>query len=120
MRTLLDVGAVVEMKGPFFLLLLLPACLPLLGQSKPAVQLPQPKLEINSASQSELEQLPGIGPERARWMIETRERNGAFRCVDELRAMPRLSDRQFDTLRPLVFVTEPEPRCELASRRSTK
>lgn len=90
------------------LLLLLAPCL-LSAQPQPPQ--PPPRLEINTASHSELETLPGIGPERADWMIETRKRNGPFRCVAELRAMPRLSDRQFEALRPLVFVADPDPRC---------
>lgn len=81
------------------------------AQHKGTESLPRPTVEINSASRADLETLPGIGPERAGWIIETRRRNGAFRCVDELRAMPRLSERQFDALRPLVFVADQDPRC---------
>ncbi len=97
------------MNRSLLLLLLLGPCL-LGGQSKSA-EPPRPKVDINSASQAALETLPGVGPERARWIMETRKRNGPFRCVAELRAMPRLSDRQFEALRPLVFVVEPDPRC---------
>jgi competence protein ComEA len=103
------------MKRAIFSLLLAP-CL-LWAQAKSTEPRPRPKLEINSASQAELETLPGIGPERAGWMMETRQKNGAFRCLDELRAMPRLSDRQFDALRPLVYVADPDPRCRLESGR---
>jgi competence ComEA-like helix-hairpin-helix protein len=98
-----------------FVLLLLAPCL-LVAQTKSTE--PRPRLEINTASQEELETLPGVGPERADWIIVTRERNGPFRCVDELRAMPRLSDRQFEALRPLVYVTAPDPRCGPEQRRS--
>ena len=96
-----------------FLLLLLVLGPNLLGGQSKSAEPPRAKLDINSASQVELETLPGIGPERASWVVETRKRNGRFRCVAELRAMPRLSERQFEELRPRVFVVDPDPRCEL-------
>lgn len=105
------------MNRSFLLMLLLLGPSLLSGQSN-STEPPPRKLDINSASLAELETLPGIGSERARWMIETRERNGPFRCVAELRAMPRLSDRQFEELRPRVFVVEPDPRCELKPEQS--
>lgn len=94
----------------WILMLLLAPCL-LSAHPQSTEPPPRPQLEINSASEAELDMLPGIGPERARWVVETRNRNGPFRCVEELRAMPRLSDRQFEALRPLVFVADPDPRC---------
>lgn len=39
---------------------------------------------INTASQNELEMLKGIGPVKARAIIEERERNGEFKSVEEL------------------------------------
>ena len=107
----------VAMKSSLFLMLVLFAPCLISAQPKSPEPLPQPKLEINLASKAELETLPGIGPERAGWMIETRLSNGAFHCIEELRAMPRLSDRQFDALRPLIFVADADPRCRLESGR---
>lgn len=107
------------MKSSIWLMMLLLAPCLMRAQHKSTEAAPQPKLEINSASQAELETLPGIGPDRAGWMVETRRKNGAFRCVDELRAMPRLSDRQFDALRPLVFVAHSDPRCGIEPGRRT-
>ena len=106
------------MKRSVFLMLMLFASFPLCAQPK-STEPPGPKLNINSASQAELETLPGIGPERAGWMIATRKRNGPFRYVEELRATPRLSDRQFEALRPLVFVTDADPRCGPEPKRPT-
>jgi len=107
------------MKSSILLTLLLLAPCLLSAQPKSTAPQQRPKVEINSASQAELETLPGIGPNRAGWMVETRKRNGAFRCVDELRAMPRLSERQFGALQSLVFVADPDPRCPLKPGRRT-
>ena len=106
------------MKTAIFLMLVVLVPGVIRAQQKSPEAPPQPKIEINLASKAELETLPGIGPERADWIIETRRKNGTFRCIEELRAMPRLSDRQFDALRLLTFVTDPDPRCRNEAGRS--
>lgn len=67
------------------------------GEKPAAVQ-----VDVNSASKAELAQLPGVGERRAEQILRMRERNGPFRCVEELQALPRLTDKQFERLRPLV------------------
>ena len=41
-------------------------------------------VNINTATQSELESVKGLGPTKARAIIEYREKNGHFKSVDEL------------------------------------
>jgi competence protein ComEA len=41
-------------------------------------------VNINSASQSELETLQGIGPAKAKAIVEYRKKNGTFKSPDEL------------------------------------
>lgn len=41
-------------------------------------------VNINTANQTELESLPGIGPVRAKAILEYRKKNGGFKSVDEL------------------------------------
>ncbi len=41
-------------------------------------------LDINRASEAELQQLPGIGPARARAIVEHREQHGPFKTIDSL------------------------------------
>ena len=62
------------------------------------------RIDVNSATQEELETLPGIGAIRARMIIRIREANGGFKTIGELRAIPQLTDKQFDRLRPRVRV----------------
>lgn len=73
---------------------------PGLGQN----ELPPAPLDINRASVEQLERLPGIGPARAALIVRIRARNGPFRSIDELRALPRLSEKLFAQLRDLVTV----------------
>ena len=42
-------------------------------------------VNINSATQSELEMLQGIGPAKARAIIEYREQNGSFNSINDLK-----------------------------------
>ncbi|MBZ4649707.1 ComEA family DNA-binding protein [Thermosipho sp. (in: thermotogales)] len=42
------------------------------------------KININEADEKQLEKLPGIGPSKAKRIIEYREKNGKFKSLDEL------------------------------------
>jgi competence protein ComEA len=41
-------------------------------------------VNINTGSQAELETLPGIGPAKAKAIVEYRKKNGSFKSPDEL------------------------------------
>ena len=89
--------------APLVLLLLL--TFPLIAAGKDA---PAKAVNINTATVEELERLPEIGRARAEMIVRIRERNGPFKKVEELRALPRLSVAQFDRLKDLVTVGKPE------------
>lgn len=65
---------------------------PLLGppDPRPASRLPalppsRPPVRLNTASEAELDQLPGIGPALARAIVAERSAHGPFRTLDDLR-----------------------------------
>jgi competence protein ComEA len=62
------------------------------------------KVNINSASRRELEELPGIGPTLAERIVDYREKTGGFRSVDELKQVSGIGDKKFDELKDLVEV----------------
>jgi len=62
------------------------------------------RVNLNTASASELELLPGIGPALAARIIEYRRTNGAFRNVDGLDEVKGIGPRTLEKLRPLVTV----------------
>ncbi len=64
-------------------------------------------VDLNSASQAELMQLPGIGRVLAQRITEERDRNGPFEHVNELRRVSGLGPTALERLRPWVRVAVP-------------
>lgn len=64
------------------------------------------RVNINVASVSELEDLPGIGKVLAGRIIEYRDEHGTFTSVDELANITGISSRLVEDLRPLVTIDD--------------
>ncbi len=62
------------------------------------------KVEINTADQMELEELPGIGPRTAERIIEHRTQNGRFEKIEDLMNVRGIGERTFLRLRDLIRV----------------
>jgi competence protein ComEA len=65
---------------------------------------PAGKVDLNTATQAQLEELPGIGPTYAQAIIAERQRRGGFTSVNELRSVRGIGDKRFAELAPLVTV----------------
>ena len=63
-------------------------------------------VNINTASQSELEDLPGIGPSKAAAILEYRGSHGPFETVEQLDNVPGIGPATMSNLRDLVVVGE--------------
>jgi len=62
------------------------------------------RVNINTATASELEVLPGIGSTMAARIIDHRARFGAFRRVEHLMMVRGISNKKFRELQPLITV----------------
>jgi competence protein ComEA len=61
-------------------------------------------LDLNAATQAQLEGLPGIGPALAGAILAERDRRGGFRSVNELREVRGIGEARFADLRARVTV----------------
>ncbi len=59
-------------------------------------------ININRASQAELELLPRVGPALAKRIIDWRESFGSFTSIDDLMSVTGIGEKTFDGLRDLV------------------
>ncbi|MEZ0065678.1 competence protein ComEA [Streptacidiphilus sp. MAP12-20] len=56
-------------------------------------------LSLSSATEAQLDALPGVGPVLAKRIIQFREQHGGFRSVDQLRQVPGFGERRLQDLR---------------------
>ena len=59
-------------------------------------------ININSASQEELEKLPGIGPDIASRIIEYRQNKGQFTMLDNLRKVKGIGVKKLEAIREYI------------------
>lgn len=61
-------------------------------------------LDLNTASASDLDALPGIGPVLAQRIVDWRTRHGRFASVDQLREVTGIGEAKYEDLREKVTV----------------
>ena len=62
------------------------------------------KVNINTASQTELETLPGIGPSTALKIINYREENGKFNSIEDIKEVSGIGDAKYENIKELICV----------------
>jgi competence protein ComEA len=62
-------------------------------------------LDLNAATASDLDALPGIGPVLAQRIVDWRAANGRFASVDQLREVTGIGEAKYQDLRPKVTVS---------------
>ena len=107
MRVLLMMLAVVAM-----------AALPAVAQQKsqaPAAKPPAAAkdgaatiatVNLNTATQAQLETLPGIGAKAAQRILEYRQKNGSFKKPEDLMNVKGIGEKAFLKLKPYLTVTD--------------
>ena len=62
-------------------------------------------VNINTATQQELESLQGIGPAKAKAIIDYRKANGDFKTVEDLAKVKGIGDKTVAKLKPQLSVS---------------
>jgi competence protein ComEA len=61
-------------------------------------------LNLNTATAEQLDKLPGVGPALAKRIIEFREKRGGFKRIEELLAVPGISEKKWKDLRAYLTI----------------
>ena len=62
------------------------------------------KVNINTATQNELDGLPGIGPALAQRIIDFREENGNFKSIEDIQNVKGIGNSKFDEIKDKIVV----------------
>lgn len=62
------------------------------------------KVNINTAKQTELETLTGIGPSTALKIINYRQENGEFKTIEDIKNVPGIGESKFENIKDSICV----------------
>ena len=62
------------------------------------------KININTATQTELELITGIGPSTATKIIEYRTENGKFQTIEDIKNVPGIGDSKYESMKEQITV----------------
>jgi len=82
-------------------ILLLASQFQIAAQEKPSTA---KRIDLNSATAEQLDRLPEVGPKLAAAIVRFREKSGPFQRVEELLAVPGITKRRLEKIRPHVTV----------------
>lgn len=74
------------------------------GASSPASSKTTGLVNINTATQAELESLPGVGPSTAKKIIDDRTANGPFKKKDDLKRVSGIGEKKYASLESNITV----------------
>jgi competence protein ComEA len=70
----------------------------------PGATPPASPMDLNAATATQLDQLPGVGPVLAQRIVDYRTQHGGFRAVDELRQVSGIGDAKYADIKSLVRI----------------
>ncbi|HET9805161.1 MAG TPA: helix-hairpin-helix domain-containing protein [Candidatus Acidoferrum sp.] len=70
---------------------------------------PERPINLNTASAAQLQEVPGIGPVTAEKILKMRKSYGAFKSVDDLRAIKGIGPKRIEKMRKYLTVKSSPP-----------
>jgi competence protein ComEA len=67
---------------------------------------PGERININTASAEELDRLPGIGPAKAKAIVDYRTQNGEFKAPEDIQKVKGIKAGEFNKLKDYIKVTD--------------
>lgn len=62
-------------------------------------------VDLNSATETQLQTLPGLNARDAKAIVNYRTKNGAFKSIDDLKSVPGFNAKKVDAIKTQVSVT---------------
>ncbi|HSD38349.1 MAG TPA: helix-hairpin-helix domain-containing protein [Rhodocyclaceae bacterium] len=62
-------------------------------------------ININTATEAELDSLPGVGPTKAKAIVDYRKANGNFKSIEDIKNVKGIGDKTFDDLKSQIAVS---------------
>ena len=62
------------------------------------------RININTANEKELQELPGIGPAMSARIVEYREANGNFKKIEDIKKIRGIGNAKFEKLKDKVTI----------------
>ena len=82
-----------------------PQSLETLQESASAQQNQEEKINLNTATEAELQTISGIGAKKAQEIIRFRDEQGPFKTVEELKNVPGIGEKTVERLKDMLTVT---------------
>ncbi|NRD75902.1 helix-hairpin-helix domain-containing protein [Bacillus sp. BRMEA1] len=64
----------------------------------------QAKVNLNKADETQLQTLPGIGPAKAKMILDYRDKSGPFKSIEDLKNISGIGDKTYEKLKDLIDV----------------
>ncbi len=91
------------------------ACDSLQAKKKP----PLHPINLNTATSEQLQEVPGIGPATADKILKMRKSYGAFKSVDDLRAIKGIGPKRLEKMRKYLTVAKPSTKADAKTSAKT-
>ena len=76
------------------------------SRASKATPAPATPINLNTATQAQLESLPGVGTKAAQRILEYRKQNGSFKKVEDLMNVKGFGEKTFLKLKPMLTIGE--------------